>query len=206
MKKYCSLLDAFVISGFVAGFFSGFLDPLYISLSCLRLRRPGDRHWLVHGLGVPRHHRCGLQQPDGVPTSLRRAALHHARGAGSGGRNRCPRSRRRWGVFIVSMFVLGVFSSSVVYLLQKMKEVRYRKNGQHSIGASTSQAVTARRRLGAQRRRLFGFRDPLAVAILGVAQTAIVTGCSSSSTGRYPTAARAARTRRRTHGAGRAKR
>lgn len=32
MKKYRAFMDVFVLSGFIASFFNGFLNPLYISL------------------------------------------------------------------------------------------------------------------------------------------------------------------------------
>jgi predicted membrane channel-forming protein YqfA (hemolysin III family) len=79
--------------------------------------------------------------------------------------------------YVVSMFVLGVFSSSVVYLLQKMKEVRYRRNRaafDRRVDMADGCGLVAGSALSVVGFSLF--RDPLAVALLGVAQTAVVYG------------------------------
>ncbi|HTZ51141.1 MAG TPA: hypothetical protein VMF68_05765, partial [Spirochaetia bacterium] len=79
--------------------------------------------------------------------------------------------------YLVSMFVLGGFSSSVVYLLQRMKELRYRRH-RASFDRRSDMADAAGLLLGSGAAIAGGslFRDPLVVAGLGAAQTAAVYG------------------------------
>jgi hypothetical protein len=75
------------------------------------------------------------------------------------------------------MFVLGAFSSSVVYLLQKIKEVRYRR-GRASFDRRCDMADAFGLLVGSGL-AIVGIsllRDPLAVAGLGAVQTAVVYG------------------------------
>jgi len=79
--------------------------------------------------------------------------------------------------YLVSMFVLGAFSSSVVYLLQKIKEVRYRRN-RASFDRRCDMTDAAGLLLGSGL-AVVGislFRNPLLVAGLGAAQTAVAYG------------------------------
>jgi hypothetical protein len=79
--------------------------------------------------------------------------------------------------YLVSMLVLGAFSSSVVYLLQKIKEVRYRR-GRASFDRRCDMADGLGLLLGSGL-AIVGIsflRNPLAVAGLGAVQTAVVSG------------------------------
>jgi hypothetical protein len=79
--------------------------------------------------------------------------------------------------YLLTMFILGVFSASVVYLMQKLKERRYRR-----ARASFDRRCTIADASGA----IIGsalsiegisiFRDPLSIAILGALQTVVVYG------------------------------
>ena len=77
--------------------------------------------------------------------------------------------------YLVSMFVLGAFSSSVVYLLQKTKEVRYRRN-RASFDRRCDMADAFGLLLGSGL-AIVGvsfLRDPRAVAGLGAVQAVVV--------------------------------
>jgi hypothetical protein len=79
--------------------------------------------------------------------------------------------------YLVSMLVLGAFSSSVVYLLQKTKEVRYRRN-RASFDRRCDMADAFGLLLGSGL-AIVGvsfLRDPRVVAGLGAVQTAVVCG------------------------------
>ena len=84
MKNGRRLLDAFVLSGFVASFFSGFLNPLYVSLILSRLDGGRHRHRLIHVVGVARAHRAGPRKARAFRKAVRGASLGHACRAGRG--------------------------------------------------------------------------------------------------------------------------
>jgi hypothetical protein len=177
MKKRTAFIDAFVLSGFVASFFSGFINPLYISLILSRL----DGRVIAVG-------------------SLMSSAFPVLVGALLGNRKVFERlykvlplvmlvelvaavlsalvaSRDLRAYYLTSMFVLGVFSSSVVYLLQRLKETRYRRH--RAAFDRRCDMADAFGLLSGSVVSMVCFsllRDPLAVAILGSAQTAVVYG------------------------------
>jgi hypothetical protein len=177
MKKLWRPLDAFVLSGFVASFFSGFLNPLYVSLILSRLDGTvialgsfmASAFPVMVGLALGNR---GIF--DRLYAALPFVMLLELAGA-VGSAVLAAIDVRAY--YLVSMFVLGAFSSSVVYLLQKIKEVRYRRN-RASFDRRCDMADAAGLLLGSALAvaGISLFRDPLTVAALGVAQTAAVYG------------------------------
>ncbi len=171
------LLDAFVLSGFAASFFSGFLNPLYVSLILSRL----DGQVIAIGSFMSSAFPVLVGLALGKPAVFERlyAALPFVmlvELAGLLGSAALAIVDLR-AYYLVSMFVLGAFSSSVVYLLQKIKEVRYRRN-RASFDRRCDMADAFGLLMGSGLAVVvFSYlRDPLVVAGLGAAQTAVVYG------------------------------
>jgi hypothetical protein len=177
MKKSRHLLDAFVLSGFVASFFSGFLSPLYVSLILSRL----DGRVIVIGsfmssalpviMGLALGRREVFER---LYAALPIVMLIELIGALASVVLAVVDVR---AYYLLSMFVLGAFSSSVVYLLQKIKEVRYRRD-RASFDRRCDMADAFGLLLGSGL-AIVGIsllRDPIAVAGLGAVQTAVVYG------------------------------
>jgi len=79
--------------------------------------------------------------------------------------------------YLVSILVFGTFSTSVVYLLQKIKEVRYSRNRasfDRSCDMASACGLLAGSGLSFAVTPLL--RDPFMVAALSVVQTAVVYG------------------------------
>ena len=177
MKKIRHPLDAFVISGFVASFFSGFLNPLYISLILSRLDASviavgsfmASGFPVVIGLALGR--RAVFDRLYAALPFVMLAELAAALGSA------VLAAVDLRAYYLVSMFVLGAFSSAVVYLLQKIKEVRYRRN-RASFDRRCEMADAAGLLLGSAVAiaGLSVLRDARAVALAGAAQTAAVYG------------------------------
>ena len=177
MKKIRHPLDAFVISGFVASFFSGFLNPLYISLILSRLDASviavgsfmASGFPVVIGLALGR--RAVFDRLYAALPFVMLAELAAALGSA------VLAAVDLRAYYLVSMFVLGAFSSAVVYLLQKIKEVRYRRN-RASFDRRCDMADAAGLLLGSAVAiaGLSVLRDARAVALAGVVQTAAVYG------------------------------
>src|SRR5258706_11620836 len=121
------LFDAFVVSGFVASFFNGFLNPLYVSMILVHLdpRIVAAGSFMASGFPVLigaalgnrlLFHRLYAALPGVVLVELALVALATALAAVD-----------VQVYYLASMLILGVFSSAVVFLLQKMKEERYRR-------------------------------------------------------------------------------
>jgi hypothetical protein len=177
MKKQKRLLDAFVVSGFVASFFSGFLNPLYVSLILSRLDPSviAVGSFMASGapvlVGLVLGNRAVFARLYSALPAVMAVELAAALGAA------VLAAVDLRAYYLVSMFVLGAFSSSVVYLLQKVKEERYRRararfdrrcdmaDGAGLLVGSAFAVVS-----------ISLFRDPLIVAGLGAAQTAAVYG------------------------------
>ncbi len=177
MKTKRSLFDVFVISGFVASFFNGFLNPLYVSMILARLD--------------PRVIAAGSFMASGFPVLV---------GAMLG--NRVIFSRLYGALpvvmlieltlavlatflaaadvrayYLASMLILGVFSSSVIYLLQKVKEERYRfRRAAFDRRVEMADGLGFLAGSGLAVAGVSMFRDPIAVAALGALQTAVVYG------------------------------
>lgn len=177
MKKEKSLLDAFVLSGFVASFFSGFLSPLYVSLILSRLDGSvivigsfmSSAFPVIAGLALGR--RAVFQKLYAALPFVMLVELAGALGSAA----LVVVDLRAY--YLVSMFVLGTFSSCVVYLLQKIKEERYRRD-RASFNHRCDMADAFGLLLGSGL-AIVGIsilRDPLAVAGLSAVQTAVVYG------------------------------
>jgi hypothetical protein len=177
MKNRRPLLDAFVLSGFVASFFSGFLSPLYVSLILSRL----DGSVIVIGsfmssafpvlIGLALGRRAVFERLYAALPFVMLVELAGALGSAA----LAVVDLRAY--YLVSMFVLGAFSSSVVYLLQKIKEVRYRRD-RASFDRRCDMADAFGLLLGSGL-AIVGIsllRDPLVVAGLSAGQTAVVYG------------------------------
>ncbi len=170
-------LDAFVVSGFVASFFNGFLNPLYISVILARLD--------------PRVIAAGSFMASGFPVLI---------GAVLGNRAIFGRLYRALPVvmaaelalaaaaaalaavdvqayYLATMLLLGVFSSAVIYLLQKLKEERYRRRRaafDRRVEMADGLGFVAGSALSVAGVSIF--RDAVSVAALGALQTAAVYG------------------------------
>ena len=177
MKKNRFPLDAFVASGFVAAFFSGFLNPLYVGMILSHL----DGRVIAVGsfmssafpmlIGVALGNRAVFQRLyRALPAVM---VVELVIGAGSA----ILAAVDVRAYYLVSMFVGGIFSSSVVYLLQKIKEERYRRNRatfDRRVDMADAAGLLAGSALSVAGYSLV--RNPLAVAVLGAAQTGICYG------------------------------
>ncbi|HUI71774.1 MAG TPA: hypothetical protein VL354_14740, partial [Spirochaetia bacterium] len=171
------LFDVFVLSGFISSFFYGFLNPLYVSVILAHLdpRVIAVGSFMSSGfpvligavLGNPRLFKriyavlpwlMMVELGMGVATALV-AALDLAL------------------YYLASMVIMGVFSTSVVYLLQKVKEKRYRTSRANfdrrygmadalGSGAGSVLSIVA----------VSVLKDPVSIAAVGVLQTAVVYG------------------------------
>jgi len=177
MKNTWRLPDAFVLSGFVASFFSGFLNPLYVSLILSRLDATviAAGSFMASGfpvlVGLALGNRGVFDRLYAALPAVMLLELAAALGTAA----LAAVDLRAY--YLVSMFVLGAFSSSVVYLLQKIKEVRYRRN-RATFDRRCDMADATGLLLGSGL-AVVGvslFRDPLVVAGLGAVQTAAVYG------------------------------
>jgi hypothetical protein len=177
MKKNRHLLDAFVLSGFVASFFSGFLNPLYVSLILSRLDGTviAVGSFMASGfpvlIGLALGRRGVFERLYAALPIVMLAELAAALGSA------VLAAVDLRAYYLVSMFVLGAFSSSVVYLLQKIKEVRYRRN-RAAFDRRCDMADAAGLLLGSAV-AIVGIsvlRDARAVAMVGAVQTAVVYG------------------------------
>jgi len=177
MKKRIAVLDAFVLSGFVASFFSGFINPLYIGLILSRL----DGRVIALGslmssafpvlVGALLGNRRVFERLYAVLPAVMLVELVAAVTSAFV----VVLDLRAY--YLASMFILGVFSSSVVYLLQRLKEVRYRRH--RAAFDRRCEMADAFGLLSGSLVSMVGFslfRDALAVAVLGAAQTAVVYG------------------------------
>jgi hypothetical protein len=177
MKKNQLPLDAFVISGFVASFFSGLLNPLYISLIYAQL----DARIITLGSFVGSacpvfmgallgNRRVFDRLYEALPLVMLAEFVVTLGSAAI-----AMMDVRAY--YLVSILVFGTFSTSVVYLLQKIKEVRYRRN--RATFDRSCDMVDACGLLAGSGLSLFVgpmLRDPFMVAALSVVQTAAVYG------------------------------
>jgi hypothetical protein len=172
-----AFLDIFVLSGFIASFFYGFLNPLYISVILSRL----DGRIIALGsfmssafpvlIGVVLGNRKIFEKLYAVLPVVMLVELVAAIGSA------LVAAVDLMAYYLISMFVLGVFSSSVVYLLQKIKEVRYRAN--RAAFDRRCEMADALGLLSGSALSIAGFsllRDSLSVAIMGSLQTVVVYG------------------------------
>jgi len=177
MKKNRLLLDAFVISGFVASFFNGFLNPLYISLIYSRLDGRVIALGSFLGSACPvfmgallGNKRVFARMYGALPIVMLMELV-----AAVGTAVIAMADVRAY--YLASIFVFGTFSTSVVYLLQKIKEVRYHR-GRAAFDRTCDMADACGLLAGSGMSLAVAslLRDPFTVAALGVLQTAVVYG------------------------------
>ncbi len=177
MKKLKNYLDVFVISGFVTSFFYGFLNPLYVSviLSRLDVRIIALGSFMSSAFPVVIGAALGRRKIfdrlyDLLPVLMLAELAVTVAGA-------ILAVVDLAAYYLLSMFVTGVFSASVIYLLQKMKQERYRRGRAafdrrsamaDALGSLTGSAVSV---LGVQ-----WLGTPLVIAAMGILQTLLVYG------------------------------
>jgi hypothetical protein len=170
-------LDAFVASGFVASFFTGFLNPLYISLIYAHLdaRLITLGSFLGSACPVLMGTLMGNRRVFGRLYAALPVVMLVELAATVGSAAVAMVDLRTY--YLVSVIVFGTFSTSVVYLLQKIKEVRYRRNRagfDRRCDMADALGILAGSGLSYAVSPLL--HDPFLVAALGVAQTATVYG------------------------------
>jgi hypothetical protein len=177
MNKNKAFLDVFVLSGFVTSFFYGFLNPLYISMILSHL----DGRIIALGSFMSSAFPVMIGAALGNRRLFARlyAALPFVMLAelAAAAASVFVAAVDLMAYYLISMFILGVFSSSVVYLLQKIKEVRYRR-GRAAFDRRCEMA-DGFGLLAGSALSIAGFsllRDPLLVAALGSLQTLVVYG------------------------------
>jgi hypothetical protein len=177
MKTKRPLFDAFVISGFAASFFNGFLNPLYVSMILARLdpRVIAAGSFMASGfpvlIGALLGNRALFKRLYGALPAVMLVELALAVLAA------LLAAADVQAYYLASMLVLGVFSSSVIYLLQKLKEERYRTRRaafDRRVEMADSLGFVAGSGLAVAGVSIF--REPIAVAALGALQTAVVYG------------------------------
>ena len=177
MRKLKPYFDVFVISGFITSFFYGFLNPLYVSVILTQL----DGRVIALGsfmssafpvligalLGRKKlFDRLYAALPMVMLAELALAAV-------------CALSAAVDLVlyYLLSMFVLGVFSTSVVYLMQRLKAARYK--GVRAAFDRRAAMADAAGSLAGSTLAVIGFvefQDPRLIAALFCAETVIVYG------------------------------
>jgi len=177
MNKKRSLFDVFIVSGFVASFFNGFLNPLYVSMILAHLdpRVIAAGSFMASGfpvlIGAALGNRGLFRRLYAALPAVMLVELALAGGAAA------LAILDVQAYYLASMLVIGVFSSSVIYLLQKLKEKRYR-TGRAAFDRRI-EMVDGLGFLAGSGLAVAGvplFRDAVAVAALGALQTAVVYG------------------------------
>jgi hypothetical protein len=177
MKRLKVPVDAFIIGGFVTGFFYGFLNPLYISVILTRL----DGRIIALGTFMSSAFPVLIGLAMGNKRIFRRLFrvlpwVMLAELAATVVTSVLALSDVR-AYYLASMFILGVFGSAVVYLLQKMKEERYR-GARAAFDRRCDMADGAGLVVGSAV-SIAGFpalANPQAVALLGAGQTLLIYG------------------------------
>jgi hypothetical protein len=177
METRRTVFDVFVISGFVASFFNGLTSPVYVSLILARLdaRVIAIGSFLSAGLpvlvGVAMGNRRVFRRLSAALPVVMLAELVFAAAAVA------LAAVDVAAYYIASMFILGLLSSSVIYLLQKVKESRYRRGR-----AAFDRRVEMADGLGLLAGSALAvvvvsvMCTPAEVAALGALQTAVVYG------------------------------
>lgn len=177
MKRFKSYLDVFVLGGFITSFFYGFLNPLYVSVILTHL----DGRVIALGafmssafpvlIGALLGKRSVFDRLYAILPSVMICELAVTAIAAM------VAALDLKAYYLLSMFILGVFSASVVYLMQRIKESRYRRGRAafdrrmemaDAFGALSGSALSI---VG-----VVELRDPLIIAVLGALQTGIVYG------------------------------
>ncbi len=177
MKTTVRFLDVFVISGFIASFFNGFLNPLYVSMILAQLdpRILALGSFMASGfpviIGALLGHRRIFRRLYAALPAVMVAELVLAAAAV------LLAAVDVRAYYLASMLILGLFSSSVIYLLQKVKESRYRAGRaafDRRVEMADGLGLLAGSGLAIAGMPLFS--TPVAVAALGALQTAVVYG------------------------------
>ena len=177
MKKLKIFLDIFVLSGFVGSFFYGFLNPLYISVILARLdpRIIAVGSFMSSGfpvlIGAVLGNRRIFRKMYAALPALMVVELI----AGSAAALVASLDLAVYYVF--SMIIIGVFSTSIVYLLQKIKEQRYHANRaafdrRYAMADALGSGAGAMASIAA----ISVLRDPVHVALAGALQNIVVYG------------------------------
>ncbi len=175
MKKLRTFLDVFVVSGFVSSFFYGFLNPLYVSVILARLdpRIIAVGSFMSSGfpvlIGAVLGNRRVFRRLSAVLPALMVIELV----AGCAAAFVAALDLAVY--YLASMVLAGVFSTSVVYLLQKIKEKRYRSNRasfdrRYAMGDAMGSLVGSALSIVA----VSVLQDPLRIAVAGALQNVAV--------------------------------
>jgi len=175
MKRYKIMGDPFILGGFVTSFFTGFVYPVYVTLILARLdarvialgsilsggfpvviglvlenRRLHDRLYALLPAIMVSEVALGL-----LTVFVARADLE--------------------AYYLTTMLVLGVFTSAVMYLLQRVKEKRYR-SGRAAFDRryAIADALGFLAGSGMSMTGVIAIENPLTVAGLFALQTALV--------------------------------
>lgn len=177
MKKLKVFLDVFVLSGFVSSFFYGFLNPLYVSVILARL----DPRIIAVGSFMSSGFPVLIGAVLGNRRLFRRIynllpwlmAIELVMGCGAA----FVAAFDLAAYYLASMVIMGVFSTSIVYLLQKIKEKKYRA-GRASFDRRYGMADALGSGAGSvvSIAAVSLLREPLSIAAAGVLQTAVVYG------------------------------
>jgi len=177
MKKLKVFLDVFVLSGFVSSFFYGLLNPLYVSVILARLdpRIIAVGSFMSSGfpvlIGAVLGNRRLFRRINNLLPWL--MAIELVMGCGAA----FVAAFDLAAYYLASMVIMGVFSTSIVYLLQKIKEKKYRA-GRASFDRRYGMADALGSGAGSvvSIAAVSLLREPLSIAAAGVLQTAVVYG------------------------------
>ncbi len=177
MKKIRTFLDIFVISGFISSFFYGFLNPLYVSVILARL----DPRLIAVGSFMSSGFPVLIGAVLGNPRIFRRmyavlpALMVIELVAGCAAAFVAALDLAAY--YLASMVLVGVFSTSIVYLLQKIKERRYRSSRasfdrRYAMGDAMGSLAGSALSIVA----VSALQDPLRIAMAGALQNVAVYG------------------------------
>ncbi len=175
MKRHKIFGDPFILGGFVASFFTGFLYPAYVTLILARLDARVIALGSILSGGFPVVIGLALENRrlhDWLYALLPAIMVSEvAIGFVSVFVARADLD----AYYIVTMLVLGVFTSAVMYLLQSVKERRYRRSrAAFDRRYATADALGFLAGSGVSMAGVLRIDDPLIVASLFALQTAAV--------------------------------
>ncbi len=177
MRRLKPYFDVFIISGFITSFFYGFLNPLYVSAILSQL----DGRVIAVGAFMSSAFPVFIGALMGRKSLFNRlyAALPAVMLVELALAVACVLAAvvDLALYYLLSMFVLGVFSASVVYLMQKMKAVRYRgARAAFDRRAAMADAVGSMAGSTIAVIGMVELSHPLVIAALTAAQTVVVYG------------------------------
>jgi hypothetical protein len=192
--------DPFIVGGFVMSLFSGFLYPLYVTLILARLDARLIALGAVLSGGLPVVVGLLLESRkvhDRLFTFLAQLMVVEA----TVGFLAVLMARDDLAdYYVASMLIVGLFGSTVTYLLQKVKETRYRRGrAAFERRASIADALGFLAGSGLSMAGIPRIEDPVTIAGLAAVQTGIVyafllargRGASRRAPARRPLAATA---------------